>query len=265
MADRLCDGLGVAGHAGVVFGLDHDAGQGFGARVANDDAAGAGKILLGGGDGLGYGRDLVERLLLTHCYVDDDLREGDEVGGELGERLAGAVDDVEDEQRGQQAIAGGGAAGEEDVAGLLAAKRGAGGEHLLQHVFIAYRCAEHLDSRAGERGLETHIGHGGGDDGGVDQFALGVEIAGGEQQDGVAVDDFAMLIGKQHTVGIAIERDADGGSVPEDLGGDNLGVERAAAEIDVAAIGAGVGDDDLAAEIGEELRGDSAGGSVGAV
>jgi hypothetical protein len=45
-----------------------------------------------------------------------------EVGGEFGEGLAGAVDDVEEEERGEEAVAGGAAAGEDDVAGLLAAE-----------------------------------------------------------------------------------------------------------------------------------------------
>ncbi len=79
-------------------------------------------------------------------------------------------------------------------------------EHLLQHVLVAYRGAKHLDSGAGERGLKAHVGHGGGDDGGVGELALGVEVAGGEQQDGVAVHDTAGLVGEEDAVRVAVER-----------------------------------------------------------
>jgi hypothetical protein len=161
-------------------------------------------------------------------HVDDDLGEGLEVGGELGEGLAAAVDDVEQQERGEQAVAGGGAAGEDDVAGLFAAEGCAGGEHLLEDVLVADGGAEHLDLGALERGFEAHVGHGGGDDGGVGEQAAGGEVAGGEQQDGVAVDDFAGFVGEEGAVGVAVEGDAHGGFVGDDFGGDDFGVERAA-------------------------------------
>ncbi len=223
------------------------------------------RACFGGGDGGGDGGDGFERLLFADLDVDDDLGEGLEVGGEFGEGLAGAVDDVEDEEGGEQAVAGGGAAGEDDVAGLLAAEGGAGGEHLLEDVLVADGGAEHRDAGALEGGFEAHVGHGGGDDGGVGEQAAGVEVAGGEEQDGVAVDDVAVLVGEEGAVGVAVEGDADGGFVLDDFGGDDFGVEGAAVLVDVAAVGRGVGDDDFAAEIGEELRGDGGGGAVGAV
>src|SRR6185437_8576294 len=51
----------------------------------------------------------------------------------------------------------------------------------------------------------------------------------------------------------------------DDFGGYDVGVERTAELVDVEAVGAGVSDDDLAAKVGEELRSDRRGGSVGAV
>ncbi len=47
-ADGVGDGLGVALHGFVAFGFDHDAGQGFGAAVADDDAAGVFQLILSG-------------------------------------------------------------------------------------------------------------------------------------------------------------------------------------------------------------------------
>ena len=123
-ADGVGDGVGVVVHGGFGFGFDHDAGQGFGAAVADDDAAGVGKLVFGGGDGGGDGGDRFERALLADLDVDDDLGEDLEVGGELVDGFAGAGDEIEDDEGGEQAVAGGGADGEEDVAGLLAAEGG---------------------------------------------------------------------------------------------------------------------------------------------
>ena len=117
---------------------------------------------------------VVEGLLLADVDVDDDLGEDLEVGDELGEGLAAAVDDVEEQERGEDAVAGGAAAGEDDVAGLLAAERCAGGEHLLEDVLVADGGAEHFDAAALECGFEAHVGHGGGDDGGVGEEAAGL-------------------------------------------------------------------------------------------
>ena len=61
--------------------------------------------------------------------------------------------DVEEKKRGQQTVAGGAPAGEDDVAGLFTAERGAGGEHLLEDIFVAYRRAKHLYSIAFEGGF----------------------------------------------------------------------------------------------------------------
>ena len=173
--------------------------------------------------------------------------------------------EVEDQEGGEEAVAGGGDGGKEDVAGLLAAERGAGVAHLFEDVLVAYGGAEHADAGAGEGGFEAHVGHGGGDDDVVGEFAAGLEVAGAGEHDGVTVDDVAALVGEEGAVGIAVEGDAHGGAGDFNLGGDDLGVEGAAVLVDVAAVGRSVGDLDGAVEGVEELRGDGAGGSVSAV
>ncbi len=47
------------------------------------------------------------------------------------------------------------------------------------------------------------------------------------RQDLVAVDDLALLVDDDDAVGVAVERDADGGAALDDLGAHVLGVERA--------------------------------------
>ena len=68
-------------------------------------------------------------------------------------------------------------------------------EHLFDHVAVADRGAEHADAAALESGFETHVGHGGGYDEIARQQAAGFEIAGGHEQDGVAVDDVVACAG----------------------------------------------------------------------
>jgi hypothetical protein len=92
-----------------------------------------------------------------------------------------------------------------------------------------------------------------------------LEVAGGEQEDGVAVDDTAVLVGEEGSVGVAVEGDAHGGFGLRNFSGDDGGVQGSAVLVDVAAVGAGVGDADFAAEVAKELRGHGGGGSVGAV
>ena len=82
------------------------------------------EFFFGGADGGDDGGDGVEGLFLADFDVDDDLREDLEVGGELVDGFAGAGDEVEDDEGGEEAVAGGGEMGEEDVAGLLAAEGG---------------------------------------------------------------------------------------------------------------------------------------------
>ena len=49
------------------------------------------------------------------------------------------------------------------------------------------------------------------------------------RHDRVAVDDLPLLVDHDHAVGVAVERDADLGPAPHDLGPHVVGVQRAAA------------------------------------
>src|ERR1017187_7359524 len=138
VVDGLGDGGGVVAHLGFAFGFDHDAGEGFGAGVADDYAAGILQVFFGGADGGGYGGNGFEGALFADLDVDDDLGEDFQVGGEFVDGFAGAGDEVEDDQRGKQAVAGGGQMGQEDMAGLLATEGGVVALHLLEDVAVAY-------------------------------------------------------------------------------------------------------------------------------
>ncbi len=125
--DGVGDGSGEGVHEGFGFGFDHDAGESFGAGVADDDASVAVELAFGVGDGLlngGHGR---EGKFFADTNVADDLREDFESVKKFVEGAAGTGHDFHDAEGGEEAVAGGGAAGEDDVAGLLAAEGRAGG------------------------------------------------------------------------------------------------------------------------------------------
>src|SRR5580658_2508412 len=111
-------------HQDFGFGFDHYSCQGFGAAIADYDAAGVLEVLLSGADGGGDGGDRFEGALFADLYVDDDLREDFEICCEVIDGLACPCDKVEDYEGGEQAVACGGEMRKEDVAGLFSAESG---------------------------------------------------------------------------------------------------------------------------------------------
>ena len=90
---------------------------------------------------------------------------------ELGERPAGAGDDVGEVDAGEQPVAGGGEVALDDVARLLAAERAAAGLHRLEHVAVADGGVDDGHAVRGHRQAEPEVGHHRDDDGVVRQRA----------------------------------------------------------------------------------------------
>jgi hypothetical protein len=82
-------------------------------------------------------------------------------------------------------------------------------EHLLEDVAVADGGAQHADAAALEGRFKTHVGHGGGDDQVAGEQAAGFEVAGGHQQNGVAVEDVVVRAGQHAAVGVAVEGEAE--------------------------------------------------------
>ena len=221
---------------GVVFGLDHDAGELLGAGVAEDDAAVFTECGLGFGEGTGDGGERLERGLGFYFYVDDGLWIVLEALDE-GFDLAAHGDERSDFDSGEQAVSRRAVVEENDVAGLFAADDVATLEHFLEDVAIADGGAGERDTFAGEHALETEIRHGSGDDAVALEFALGLEITRDGKEDAVAVDDFPRFASEEGAIGIAIEGNAEPGAFRDNPFLQAFEMERAAAGIDVAAIG----------------------------
>ncbi len=256
---------GDAAHGGLVFGFDHDASQFLCSGVANYDSAAVAEFGFGRLERLREAGDGVERGLVLDADVDDGLRVGLEVLDQGAEGAARVIHHVEDDEGGEQAVAGGGAVGEDDVAGLFAAEDGARLLHFFEDVFVADGGAEHADAVAREEILEAHVGHGGGDNRVVSEAAFLLKGKRGEQEDAVAVDDAAFGGGEEDAVGVAVEGDAEVGVANHDFGGGNFGVEGAAIVVDIAAVGSGVGGVDVGTHGAEDVRGDAGGRAVGAI
>ncbi len=156
--------------------------------------------------------------------------------------------------------------GKQNVPGLLAAEGRLLFLHLFKDVAVAHGSAVHADAAALEGGLKAHVGHGGGDDQAAGEQAAGLQVAGGHQQDRVAVDDVAAGAGQHATVGVAVEGQAKMRAVGYHFAGDVLGVKSAAVEVDVAAVGSDVQEGNVSRSTGveaaEQLGGNGGCGSV---
>jgi hypothetical protein len=248
-----------------VFGFDEEADFGFGARVAKEDAALGAEFTLGLFESIGDFRDAFDGEFFADVEVELDLGVFDEGLAELAEGFACGFDDAEDLEGGDEAVAGGGKVADNDVAGLFTAEVVIAFEHFFDDVFIADGDADDAASELGEGFIEAEVGHDGGDEGVVVEAIPLEEVDSEDGEDFVAIEEVAIFIAEEDAVGIAVVGEADVGLVF--FGGldEGFGVCAAAVVVDVVAIGGGVDGDDFGAELAEDLRGDFAGGAVGAI
>ena len=105
---------------------------------------------------------------------------------------------------------------EDDVARLLAAEHEVVRLERGEHVAVADRRLDDVDARVGERAPQPEVRHHGHRDRAVAEPAPRVRgRARAISHDLVAVDDLAALVDREDAVGVAVEREADGGAVRE--------------------------------------------------
>ena len=204
----------------------------------------------------------VERGAVGEADVDEPLRQ-------LLHRVAvgevAALERLERQQRGGDAVAGGHEAHVDDVAGLLAAERPAALAQRLEHVAVADRRGRDLDAGVAHRGVEAVVRHHRHRDAAARQPPGGAQVQRGERDQLVAVDDRAVAVDGEHAVAVAVEREAGVVAALAHVRGERVDVRRAAAGVDVAAVGR-VGEHvDVGAEAAEDLRRGAVGRAVGAV
>jgi len=263
-AEGVGEGLGEALDVGVVFGFDHDASEGFGAGVAEDDAAVFAEGRLSFGEGARDFGKRFERRLGFHFYIDDRLRIVLEA---FDERFDFAVhgDERGDFDGGEQAVTGGAVIEKDNVARLFAAKDVAAAEHFFQDVAIADGGAREGDIFAREDTFEAEIRHGSSDDAIAGELADGLQVAGRGEKNAIAVDDLAGFADEESAVGVAVESDTELGFFGDNAFLQSLQIQGTTVGVDIAAVGLDAHGDHIGTEAAEECRAEFVGGAIGAI
>src|SRR5262249_7185317 len=154
---------------------------------------------------------------------------------------------------------------EDYVARLLSSYGGAQPDHLFQHVLIAHRSTNHLDTAVGECALQPKIRHHGGHYDISGQPAFRFQRTPGSKQYAIAIDYVAGGGDEDGAIGIAIESDTEGGAAGNHLFLQGLQMERTAIQVDVAAVGLGTNGFDLGAGFSKKLGGQPVTGAVSAI
>ena len=201
----------------------------------------------------------------VHGHVEQDLRQRGHDAGRLGQGLARGLHGGQDLDAGEQAVPGRGQPGEDDVARLLAPEGPATAGQRFEHVPVADRGLLDPDAVGLHGQAEAEVGHHRHHDGVVDQLAPPVTVHGADGDEVIAVDQRARGVDAHHPVGVPVEGQAGIGPDSQDPGLQVLGVGRAAAGVDVGAVGRGVDDLDGGPEPFEGARRPARRRAVGAV
>ena len=136
-----------------------------------------------------------------------------------------------------QTVAGRGLVAEDQVTRLLAAQAVAAGVHGFEHRAIPDRGLHQVDSRRGHRPAQAQVGHHGDDERVADQQTSLGEIHGEQRHLAIAVDEAAVAVDGDQPVAVSVEGKTQVGALFGHRGLQRRRMDRAAAVIDVAAVG----------------------------
>src|SRR5882757_223558 len=264
VAERVADLVDDLLDQDAVVALAHHPDHRLGAGGADQQAALAVEAFFAVDDRR-FHPGMVERLAAAVAHILEDLRQRIEAMADFRHRPAKFLHHGEHLQRGDEAVAGGGIVGQDDMARRLAAEIVALLQHLLEHVAVADRRAHHADALAFEEAFEPEIGHHGGDDTGLGETAVFLPALRDHSQKLVAVDHMAALVDQDDAIGIAIERDADIGAHLAHLLAQRFRRGRAAFLVDVETIGIDAHRDDVGAKLPQRFRHHLVGSPVGTI
>src|SRR6476646_4331188 len=183
-----------------------------------------------------------------------DLRVARHDGGGLGERPP-SQRTAEEEGCGQ-AVAGHVVAEVDDVARLLPAEETAAFAERLEHIAVADVRDDDLDSALAHQLVEAEVRHH------CDRDQVDFEIEREHRDDLVAVDRIPLRVDSEHAVAVAVEGDPEVEAVRGHDALEEREVGRAAADVDVLAVGVGGDRGHLGAELLESPWRDSRVGAV---
>ena len=151
------------------------------------------------------------------------------------------------------------------MTGLLAAEIAAERAHFFDDMAVPDLGAVQLDTVAGEKTLETEIGHDRGDQSTACEPSAPRQSGRDQRHQLVAVENDAALVGDDQSVGIAIERNPDIRAPRQNLAPHLFGRQRTAFAVYVEAVGRDAEREDFGAELPEYRRGDLVAGAVCAI
>ena len=203
---------------------------------------------------------------LLHFHIHQRLGIGLHARGELGQRLARLLHDRKDLERRDEPVARRIVVQENDVARLFSAEIVAALDHFFHDIPVAdggpdaacrLPCCMASSSPRLLMTVATSV------------FCLSLPcfIIWRAQMAMTASPsiDRAVFIAKDHPVRVAVKGDADLGLVRDHGAGDDLGMERAAALVDVHAVRLVIEGDDVGAELGQDARADLVCRAVGGI
>src|SRR5271170_8004357 len=248
----------------AILSLAHHPNDRLGPRRADDEPPSRAELVCRGRDG-GFDRGAVERGTAPIAHAPEDLRQRVEAMANFAHRLLLAADHGQDLQGGHQTVAGRRIVRQDDMSGLLAPDVIAELPHPLEDIAIANRRALQSKSDAGEMALQRKIGHDRGDDARLRQPPVGQPTLGHHGHELIAVDDVTLFVDDQHTIGVAVQRNADVGAHLPHLMDESARLSGTDFAVDIEAIGLDADRKDLRAKLPQRLGRDLVSCAVGAV
>ena len=168
-------------------------------------------------------------------------------------------------QRGDQPIPGRAEFGHDHMPGLLAAQITPGLAHLLTHIAVTDSGAQQAKPARRQEALKPHIGHDSGDHGAAGQAGLRMPRMGDQRQDLVAINHLPGLIHQHHTIGIAIQGNAQIGAAFLHQSRKRCGRGGAHTLVNIEAIRGDADGDHLGAQFPQHGGGHAISGAMGAI
>ena len=184
------------------------------------------------------GHDLrLGRITANDRHILQDLRIGHKILQKLRNLFPGAADNAQKLDSGKLAVAGSGIIQEDQVAGLLTAQIEAAFQHTLQHIAVTNIGAFQRDSPFARKAVEPQVGHDCCHDRILLQLAAFLHCSAADGHNHVTVHHMTLFIQDNAAVRIAVKGDAQIKVSVHNGVGQGLHVGRAAAVVDVHAIG----------------------------
>src|SRR5579862_58026 len=200
----------------------------------------------------------------THRNVDQSLREERHRRGGFGERRLLLDQRAKHRERCDRRIAGRVLVEADDMTGVLASELPALLDELLQYIAIADLRAQQSNPGLRQRLLQAQVAHERANHT-AGEHAAPLVIARDNVQELIAIVETAFAVGHHQTVAVAVERDAEVGTVCAHLLREVNRVRRADAFVDVDAVGLVADGDDVRAKLVKHGRRDVIRGAVRAI